>query len=98
MENSSNAETYALTPSGYAPGRIGRPPAARRRPTRRNAPDGMSGALRCGWWVAYCSTCCGVSVFSCAWMTGELSSVATSILRGLAFSLTGIVTLSTPLL
>ena len=31
-------------------------------------------------------------------MTGDEPSVATSILRGFAFSLTGIVTLSTPLL
>ena len=49
----------------------------------------LSGQCSMGW---------GVSVDSCAWMVGAAPSDTTSILRGLAFSLTGIVTLSTPLL
>jgi hypothetical protein len=94
MENSSNAETYALTRSGYA-----RAGTGSGRAPRRGRNDGGPGhddrGLRT---VDYCSTGCGASALSCAWMTGELLSVATSILRGFAFSLTGMVTLSTPLL
>src|SRR5699024_6790892 len=45
----------------------------------------------------HCSTGCGSSRFSCAVIVGWSASEVTSILRGLAFSLTGIVTLSTPL-
>jgi hypothetical protein len=97
MENSSNAETYALTAPGYAP-RHEHPRQPRchdDRPEHDGRPGLRSGASACR---GYCSTGCGASLLSCAWITGEACSVSTSILRGLAFSLTGIVTFSTPLL
>ena len=77
------------------PGHIGE--RARRALIHRTAPRRDSSGrlvLRC----CYCSTDWGAPVFSCAWSTCWSPSVATSILRGLALSLTGIVTLSTPLL
>ena len=103
-ENSSNAETYALTAPGYAPLHA-EPDAGSWRSADRHprdtpdAPDRRSGASDATRARGrYCSTGWGASLLSWAWMTGESCSVATSILRGFAFSLTGIVTFSTPLL
>ena len=78
-----------------------RPDLAERRmprPGRDEASVLLCGTVLCGAVRDYCSIGCGASLDSCAWIVGEPPSDITSILRGLAFSLTGIVTLSTPLL